>query len=264
MMAVLLKDVRKPLRLCNCPTSLSTQVIAFLGVVLLLVLMTGRSAAQSDGSHAQGAIVADNSQTTNASTALPEAPDKVISDTAQSNTTSIASVAVPSLPQPHEPFLYARPVIRRSDITNEGNEREKRLMEWIMDRAEEGSLSAQYELGIRYLTGRGVVKNEDLGRGWLQKAAKLGDMDAYEKFKNTDFEKEIVDKDGRVVQSTDARRRFMEQSGYPQGRIGYVICHIVPVYNGGLDAVENMTWRPINEAFAQEPWNLRGWVNNTD
>ncbi len=263
MMAAFLQKVRNPHRRDRDSRFTLLQTFVFLGVAASLCLPI-QGMAQSDGESAPSEAVVSNANVTNAPTLLPESSETVVSDATQTNPVTNVAVTVPSLSQPHEPFLYARPVIRRSDITSEGNDREKRLMEWIMDRAEEGSISAQYELGIRYLSGKGVVKNEDLGRGWLQKAAKLGDMDAYEKFKNTDFEKEIVDKEGRVVQSTDSRRRFMEQSGYPQGRIGYVICHLVPVYNGGLDTVENMVWRPINEAFAQEPWNLRGWVNNSD
>ena len=48
-------------------------------------------------------------------------------------------------------------------------------------RADEGSDDAQYQLGVRYLTGKGTAKNEKLGREWLGKAAKQGHSQASKK-----------------------------------------------------------------------------------
>jgi len=48
-------------------------------------------------------------------------------------------------------------------------------------RAEEGSDDAQYQLGLRYLSGKGTDKNEKLGREWLGKAAKQGHAQATKK-----------------------------------------------------------------------------------
>lgn len=47
--------------------------------------------------------------------------------------------------------------------------------------AEQGYPSAQYDLGLRYLTGNGVEKNLDLARQWLQKSAQNGNADASRK-----------------------------------------------------------------------------------
>lgn len=50
--------------------------------------------------------------------------------------------------------------------------------EFYKRRAEEGSDHAQYELGVRYLAGKGVDQNPKLGREWLEKAAKQGHKEA--------------------------------------------------------------------------------------
>lgn len=50
----------------------------------------------------------------------------------------------------------------------------KRTISFQMKRAEQGSPSAQYELGLRYLTGDGLEKDEALALKWLQKSAKSG------------------------------------------------------------------------------------------
>jgi TPR repeat protein len=52
---------------------------------------------------------------------------------------------------------------------------------WQKKRAEEGSDNAQYELGVRYLTGNGVDQDEKLGKEWLEKAAKNGNPKATKK-----------------------------------------------------------------------------------
>ena len=44
------------------------------------------------------------------------------------------------------------------------------------------------------------------------------------------------DKHGRILRSPEARHEFMRRSGYPHGRKGYVIDHVVPLECGGSDA----------------------------
>ena len=50
----------------------------------------------------------------------------------------------------------------------------RKTVEFQKKRAEEGSESAQYELGLRYLKGEGVEKDEATGRKWLELSAKNG------------------------------------------------------------------------------------------
>jgi hypothetical protein len=58
---------------------------------------------------------------------------------------------------------------------------ESDLIKYHRQRAEAGSDNAQYELGIRYLSGNGVERDEKLGREWLSKSAKAGNPKAAKK-----------------------------------------------------------------------------------
>src|SRR5207244_13397959 len=58
--------------------------------------------------------------------------------------------------------------------------------------------------------------------------------------------------------SEAARREFMEQTGFPHGRHGYVIDHIVPLACGGADAPSNMQWQTIEEAKAKDRVERQG------
>jgi hypothetical protein len=144
------------------------------------------------------------------------------------------------------PTVPARPPSLSKD------EVERKRLEFQFDRAEKGSASAQYDLGVRFLKGDGVEQNEELGRSWLEKAAKQGDDAAFQKLKNSDYLTEKRDEKGRIIRSKTARQDFMRLSGYPNGRGGSVIVHIVPIAEGGADLAGNMKWQTIPEARAKE------------
>jgi len=44
----------------------------------------------------------------------------------------------------------------------------------------------------------------------------------------------------------------MKPSGYPNGRPGYVVDHIVPLAKGGKDTPSNMQWQTTAEARAKD------------
>jgi hypothetical protein len=48
---------------------------------------------------------------------------------------------------------------------------------------------------------------------------------------------------GKIKRSPAAREEFMKQSGFPKGRKGYVVDHIVPLECGGADTPANMQWQ---------------------
>jgi hypothetical protein len=48
------------------------------------------------------------------------------------------------------------------------------------------------------------------------------------------------------------RHAFARQTGYPNGRPGYVIDHIKPLACGGADALSNMQWQTVAEAKAKD------------
>jgi hypothetical protein len=60
------------------------------------------------------------------------------------------------------------------------------------------------------------------------------------------------DSHGRIKRSPQARHEFMRRSGYPHGRKGYVIDHVVPLECGGSDAPSNMQWQTAAEAKAKD------------
>lgn len=57
---------------------------------------------------------------------------------------------------------------------------------------------------------------------------------------------------GRIQRSDAARHAFARHTGYPNGRPGYVIDHIVPLACGGADAPSNMQWQTIAEGKAKD------------
>ena len=66
------------------------------------------------------------------------------------------------------------------------------------------------------------------------------------------------DANGRINRSEAAKLLFMRQNGYPKGRPGYVVDHIVPLACGGPDAPSNMQWQTIAEAKAKDRENGSG------
>src|SRR5262249_27357366 len=60
------------------------------------------------------------------------------------------------------------------------------------------------------------------------------------------------DSHGRIQRSEAAKREFMKSTGYPHGRPGYVVDHIIPLAKGGRDVPSNMQWQTIAEAKAKD------------
>jgi hypothetical protein len=56
------------------------------------------------------------------------------------------------------------------------------------------------------------------------------------------------DAKGRIARSEAARHAFARQTGYPNGRPGYVVDHIVPLTCGGADRPSNMQWQTVAAA----------------
>ena len=62
------------------------------------------------------------------------------------------------------------------------------------------------------------------------------------------------DSQGRILRSEAAKRAFEVSTGYPRGRPGYVVDHIVPLACGGQDDTSNMQWQTIAEGKAKDTW----------
>ena len=66
------------------------------------------------------------------------------------------------------------------------------------------------------------------------------------------------DDKGRIQRSAAARHAFARQSGFPNGRPGYVIDHIKPLACGGADAPSNMQWQTVAAGKAKDRVERRG------
>lgn len=47
-------------------------------------------------------------------------------------------------------------------------------------------------------------------------------------------------------------RRFKQASGYPAGRVGYVVDHIIPLCAGGADRTSNMQWQALAASYQKD------------
>ena len=56
--------------------------------------------------------------------------------------------------------------------------------------------------------------------------------------------------------SRSAVTEFKRLTGYPHGRPGYVIDHIVPLALGGADTPANMQWQTTQAAKEKDRWEL--------
>jgi len=71
---------------------------------------------------------------------------------------------------------------------------------------------------------------------------------------------------GEIVRSRAAVRAFKIQTGFPHGRPGFVVDHVVPLACGGLDKPINMQWQTIKEGKEKDLWerkNCADWSSFT-
>lgn len=60
------------------------------------------------------------------------------------------------------------------------------------------------------------------------------------------------DSHGRIARSPEVREQFMRETGFPHGRPGWVVDHVIALCHGGPDAVANMQWQTKAEAKAKD------------
>jgi hypothetical protein len=69
---------------------------------------------------------------------------------------------------------------------------------------------------------------------------------------------ETRDANGYIDRSEAAKREFMRQTGYPNGRPGFVVDHMRPLACGGADAPSNMQWQTVEAAKEKDRTERRG------
>ena len=62
------------------------------------------------------------------------------------------------------------------------------------------------------------------------------------------------DERGRIKRDRGAITEFKRETGYPKGRLGYVIDHIIALKRGGCDTPANMQWQTVEDAKAKDKW----------
>ncbi len=62
----------------------------------------------------------------------------------------------------------------------------------------------------------------------------------------------------QIKRNEETKRQFMRQTGFPHGRKGYVVDHVVPLACGGADTPSNMQWQTEAEAKAKDKWERNG------
>lgn len=56
------------------------------------------------------------------------------------------------------------------------------------------------------------------------------------------------DKHGKIYRDKIVVKHFMKETGYPYGRPGYVVDHIIPLCACGKNELSNLQWQSIEEA----------------
>lgn len=66
------------------------------------------------------------------------------------------------------------------------------------------------------------------------------------------------DANGHILRSVESKDAFKRATGYPHGRPGYVIDHVVPLACGGADLPSNMQWQTNADAKAKDTVERKG------
>ena len=63
---------------------------------------------------------------------------------------------------------------------------------------------------------------------------------------------------GATPRHSAPRERFMRETGYPHGRPGWIVDHVIPLARGGCDCSANMMWQTVEAAHCKD--SFEQWV----
>ena len=98
-------------------------------------------------------------------------------------------ILIPAGPYPSDPLLEWKPLAEQGDVTAQYNlgviyqngvgtqQNYKTAVNWYTKAAEEDFQNAQYNLGYMYAHGKGVLENDKIALEWWTKAAERGDAE---------------------------------------------------------------------------------------
>ena len=146
--------------------------------LLLPALIVVASALAIHSAHAQATSVKRITRGLPGSGPGPAGPGSAAKPAAPS------TAIVPTQTGTNATNLFLNVVPGKTD--KEKEELVRKTVEYQKQRAEEGSATSQYDLGMRYLKGDGVEKDLELARKWLTKSAEGGNSQAKEKLSDLD------------------------------------------------------------------------------
>lgn len=145
----------------------------------------------------------------------PVYPQRAASTNAAPQTTTapeLAAPTAPTTPATTSPTVrtqvvvrYVPPPVDPEKVKAAKAEALRKTVEFQKKRASEGSESAQYELGLRYLKGDGVDKDPAEGRKWLALSAKNGYIPATKKLTELDKAPTVPDSDEPKPVKSDSK-----------------------------------------------------------
>jgi hypothetical protein len=110
--------------------------------------------------------------------------------------------------------------------------------------------------GFAFSAARNVI--------WAAEIAKTNEPGA---LRTPDLVCQARDKNGVLVRSVARRNTFRRLTGYPNGRPGYVVDHIIPLTCGGCDVPSNMEWLKEADWKRKSLWERQpcsAWFDGTN
>lgn len=149
-------------------------ILSILGIGLFVFALTPKSSAQLSARRITQKAV-------NANAAENQALKKALKDPGSTTSQPPAGGVAPANP----PQRVITPVVPEKTPEQKAKLLQKTI-EFQKKRAEAGSPTSQYDLGMRYLNGDGLEKNPELAKKWLKAAATNGNSQAVKQLEELD------------------------------------------------------------------------------